>query len=310
MMQEALAALKRTSLGLLACMASLAPGSVFGQTLDEVAAEVRAAEIAFANTMADRDLEAFLSHVADEAIFFSGQVLRGADAVRVAWSPYFEGDAAPFSWEPEDVEVLDSGMLAFSSGPVRDPDGNRIGTFNSVWRLEADGRWRVVFDKGCPPCGMETIDSTNGAEDVHDLSEHRLREFAKQYTAAWCSQDPASVAAFFSPAGSLKVNDGAPAVGRAAITEVAQGFMTAFPDMQVIMDELLVRDGGAVYEWTLVGTNTGPGGTGNRVRISGFEEWLIGADGLIAESRGHFDGDEYRRQLEEGVTEVTNGTNE
>jgi len=310
MTREALAALRRTSLRLLACMAGLAPGPAFGQTLDEAAADVRSAEIAFANTMADRDLEAFLSYVADEAIFLSGQVVRGADAVRKAWSPYFEGDAAPFSWEPEDVEVLDSRTLAFSSGPVWDPDGNRIGTFNSVWRLEDDGRWRVVFDKGCPPCGKETMDSTNQAEDVRDLSAEQLREFAKQYTAAWCSQDPASVAAFFSPAGSLRVNDAAPAVGRVAITEVARGFMTAFPDMQVIMDELLVRDGGAVYEWTLVGTNTGPGGTGNRVRISGFEEWRIGADGLIAESSGHFDSEEYQRQLEEGVTEERNETNE
>lgn len=306
MMRHALAAIERSSLSLLVCTACFAPGPIFGQTLEEVAADVRSAEIAFANSMADRDLETFVSYVADEAIFFSGQVLRGADAVRTAWSPYFEGDAAPFSWEPEDVEVLDSRTLAFSSGPVWDADGNRIGTFNSVWRLEADGRWRVVFDKGCPPCGKETMDSTNQAEDVRDLSAEQLREFAKEYTAAWCSQDPASVAAFFSPAGSLTVNDGAPAVGRAAITEVAQGFMTAFPDMQVIMDELLVRDDGAVYKWTLVGTNTGPGGTGNGVRISGFEEWRIGADGLITESRGHFDSDEYQRQLAEGVAEVRN----
>jgi ketosteroid isomerase-like protein len=310
MMRYAPAARERASLPFLVCMACFAPGPVFGQTLAEAAADVRAAEVAFATTMADRDLEAFLSHVADEAIFFSGQVLRGADAVRKAWSPYFEGDAAPFSWEPEDVEVLDSGTLAFSSGPVWDPGGNRIGTFNSVWRLEADGRWRVVFDKGCPPCGMETMDSTNRPEDVHDLSEEQLREFAKQYTDAWCSQDPANVAAHYSPAGSLKVNDGVPAVGRAAITEVAEGFMKAFPDMQVIMDELLVRDGGAVYEWTLVGTNTGPGGTGNRVRISGFEEWRIGTDGLIAESRGHFDSEDYQRQLAEGVTEGRGETNE
>ena len=152
MMRYALAALERASLPLLACMACFAPGPVFGQTLEEAAAEVRSAEIAFANSMADRDLETFVSYVADEAIFFSGQVLRGADAVRTAWSPFFEGGSAPFSWEPEDVEVLDSGTLAFSSGPGGDPEGKRIGTFNSVWRLEADGRWRVVFDKGCPPC--------------------------------------------------------------------------------------------------------------------------------------------------------------
>ena len=130
------------------------------------------------------------------------------------------------------------------------------------------------------------------------LDPARLHDFARRYTAAWCSQDAASVAAFFSPNGSLRVNDAAPAVGREAITAVAQGFMTAFPDMQVLMDDLTVEGEKAVYRWTLVGTNTGPGGTGRRVRISGFEEWRIGADALIAESLGHFDSDEYQRQLE------------
>ena len=125
-----------------------------------------------------------------------------------------------------------------------------------------------------------------------------IHDFARRYTAAWCSQDAASVAAFFSPSGSLRVNDAAPAVGHKAITDVAQGFMTAFPDIQVFMDDLIVHGDGVVYRWTLVGTNTGPGGTGRPVRISGFEQWRIDADGLIAESLGHFDTEDYRRQLE------------
>ncbi len=128
----------------------------------------------------------------------------------------------------------------------------------------------------------------------------RLRESARLYTAAWCSQDAARVAAFFAPNGSLKVNDGAPAVGREAITAVAQGFMTAFPDLQVLMDDLAVPGDLAVYKWTLVGTNTGPGGTGRKVRISGFEEWRLDATGLIVESKGHFDAEDYQRQLETG----------
>jgi uncharacterized protein (TIGR02246 family) len=130
------------------------------------------------------------------------------------------------------------------------------------------------------------------------LDEARVREFAERYTAAWCSQDPASVAAFFAPTGSLRVNDDEPAVGREAITGVARGFMEAFPDMVVTLDDLTVDGDGAVYRWTLTGTNTGPGGRGRAVRISGFEEWQIGVDGLIAESRGHFDADDYRRQLD------------
>ena len=130
----------------------------------------------------------------------------------------------------------------------------------------------------------------------------QLRDFAQRYTAAWCSQNAASVATFFAPNGSLSVN-GAPAVGRRAITEVAQGFMTAFPDMRLLMDEILVRGDRAEYHWTCLGTNTGPGGTGHRVRFSGFEVWKIGEDELIAESQGQFDIADYQRQLERGVGE-------
>jgi predicted ester cyclase len=127
-----------------------------------------------------------------------------------------------------------------------------------------------------------------------------LHEFAKRYTAAWCSNDPAQVAGHFSPAGSLRVNDAAPAVGPSAIREVAQGFMAMFPDMNLTMDDLKTDGDRAVYHWTLAGTNTGPGGSGQRVRISGYEEWTISVDGLIAESLGHFDDAEFQRQLKSG----------
>jgi predicted ester cyclase len=131
--------------------------------------------------------------------------------------------------------------------------------------------------------------------------EAQLRRLAESYTAAWCSQNAASVAGFYSLDGSLRVNADPTAVGRDAIAGVAQGFMAAFPDLKVIMDDIVVDGDQTVYRWTLVGTNTGPGGTGRRVHLSGFEEWRIGADGLIAESRGHFDSAEYQRQLEQGV---------
>ena len=124
-----------------------------------------------------------------------------------------------------------------------------------------------------------------------------LQAFAKLYTAAWCSQNPASVAAFFSPAGSLKVNDGEPAVGREAITAVAQEFMRAFPDLEILLDGVSQHGDYSIYRWILAGTNTGPGGTGARVKISGHEEWRMGADGLIEESLGHFDSADYQRQL-------------
>lgn len=114
--------------------------------------QVWAAETAFARSMAERNLVAFGEFIADEAVFFSGTTaLRGRREVVQAWSGYFAAPAAPFSWEPDQVEVLASGTLALSTGPVRDPSGAVIARFNSIWRLEAPDRWRVVFDKGSPP---------------------------------------------------------------------------------------------------------------------------------------------------------------
>jgi len=115
--------------------------------------EVRAAETAFAKSMADRNLAAFTALLADDTVFFGGKgVMRGKAAVVADWKRFFDGPAAPFSWAPADVEVLSSGDLGFSSGPVLDPKGTRVGTFNSVWQRQSDRSWKIVFDKGCPPC--------------------------------------------------------------------------------------------------------------------------------------------------------------
>jgi predicted ester cyclase len=130
---------------------------------------------------------------------------------------------------------------------------------------------------------------------MDDLAE--VTKFATRYAKAWCSQNPDSVAAFFAERGSLSINDGPPAVGRAAIAKEAQAFMTTFPDMVVTMDKVVHDEEGTKFHWTLAGTNTGPGGTGKRVQISGYELWKIDNAGLIAESKGHFDSAEYERQL-------------
>ena len=130
---------------------------------------------------------------------------------------------------------------------------------------------------------------------MSDLAEST--RFGQRYAKAWCSQNPESVAAFFAENGSLSVNDGPPAVGRAAIAEVARGFMRDLPDIAVTMDKVTRDSDGTKFHWTFTGTNTGPGGTGKRVRISGYELWKIDDDGLIAESKGHFDSADYERQL-------------
>jgi predicted ester cyclase len=125
----------------------------------------------------------------------------------------------------------------------------------------------------------------------------KITTFAKRYAKAWCSQNPKSVAAFFAKRGSISINNGPAAVGRAAIAREAQAFMTIFPDMVVTFDKLESQANAIAFHWTLTGTNTGPGGTGKRVRISGYELWKIDNEGLIAESKGNFDSAEYERQL-------------
>jgi hypothetical protein len=121
---------------------------------------------------------------------------------------------------------------------------------------------------------------------THDGDQ--LDDFARRYTEAWCSQEPTRVAAHYATSGSLTINDG-------------PSFMVAFLDLQVLMDDVRAKGDQAVYRWTLLGTNTGMGGTGRSIRISGFEEWTFGDGGLIAKSLGHFDQSDYDRQLEPGT---------
>ena len=129
------------------------------------------------------------------------------------------------------------------------------------------------------------------------MNDLQLARFANRYTSAWCSHDAASVARFYSEAGSLEINSGTPAVGRRAIEAAAQSFMSAYPDLIVKFDRLEQKGDRVLYHWTFIGTNTGPGGTGNGVRISGYEDWKIGPDGLIADSKGHYDAQDWERQV-------------
>lgn len=127
--------------------------------------------------------------------------------------------------------------------------------------------------------------------------EQTIREFASRYAEAWGSHDPARVASFYAPTGTISINGGPPR----PVAEVAEGFITAFPDIRVYTDEVVFRGEAVVFHWTFTGTNSGPGGTGKSVRISGFEEWTFGEDGLVAESHGRYDQVAYDRQLEHGA---------
>jgi predicted ester cyclase len=131
------------------------------------------------------------------------------------------------------------------------------------------------------------------------LDQDQVGVFARDYTDAWCSGDPTRVALHFAPGGTIAINGGPPR----EVTEVARSFMSTFPDLHLLLDDVVVKGELAEFHWTCIGTNTGPGGTGNRVRFSGFEEWTFSEEGLVAESQGHYDQAEYERQLEHGVPE-------
>lgn len=128
---------------------------------------------------------------------------------------------------------------------------------------------------------------------AHDRKQ--VEQLARTYTEAWCSRDSARVAAHYVPGGMIAINGG----DASGIAEVAEAFIAAFPDIEVFMDDLVLREDGIVeYRWTFTGTSAE---TGQSVRVPGFEEWTIASDGLIAESRGHYDQTEYDRQLQDGI---------
>ncbi len=131
----------------------------------------------------------------------------------------------------------------------------------------------------------------------HPSGATDMKQFAVRYAAAWCSQDPVQVAAFFAENASLTINGGTPNVGRSGIADAARSFMTGYPDMVVEMDSIDRVGDKHRFRWTFTGTHTGPGGTGRKVRISGYEEWTIGKDGLVAASLGHYDQADWDRQL-------------
>ena len=142
-------------LALLACLwTAVCPADGRGVGPVNLQQVVRETERQFALSMAKRDFAGFQTFLADETVFFHGdrEADRGKAAVAARWRAFFNTPEAPFSWEPDTVEVLDSGTLALSSGPVHDADGRLVGRFNSIWRREADGHWRVVFDKGSAVC--------------------------------------------------------------------------------------------------------------------------------------------------------------
>src|SRR5262245_32163765 len=142
--------MKHTWMMLLLCAAACP--AVAADDTAALADQVRATEIAFAKTLADRDVKAFRALIAPDVIWLADVPLHGPDQVLTRWQKFFDAPQPPFSWSPEIVEVQEGGKLALSTGPVVNAAGKRVGTYTSIWRREPSGEWKIIFDRGCPFC--------------------------------------------------------------------------------------------------------------------------------------------------------------
>jgi len=240
------------------------------------------------------DFQTLESIVSDKANLGSAIVRDGVSKNSVITiSEYFESqknrERKPFHEPVNEYKILiNKGQIAFvwADATLHSYGVPRTNNIDNFTLIKEDGEWKFI-----------NISFTN-TRLPEEKRKFDVEVFAKSYAQVWCSQRPNFVSSFFAEDGVLQINDGSPAKGTEAITNVAKGFMDAFPDMVVSMDSLITKTEKTIFHWTLTGTNNGLNGTGNRVKISGFEEWTLNKDGLIQESKGYFDEKEYKRQLE------------
>lgn len=243
------------------------------------------------------DFQALDSIISDKANLGSAIIRDGVSKNSVITiGEYFESqkhrERKPFYEPVNEYKILiNKGQIAFvwADATLHSYGVPRTNNIDNFTLIKEDGEWKFI-----------NISFTN-TPLPEEFKKFDLEVFAKSYAQVWCSQRPNFVSSFFSEDGVLKINDGSPAKGTEAITNVIKGFMDAFPDMVVSMDSIITKLEKTRFYWTLTGTNNGTNGTGNKINISGFEEWTLNPDGLIQESKGHFDEKEYKRQLEFGA---------
>ena len=214
----------------------------------------------------------------------------------IAINDFFESveklERSPYCEIPNDYDIIiTEGQLALARADCilyrwGIPQTREINHFTFI---KENGNWKIL-----------NISWTK-EELSKEKKKYDLEIFTRGYAQAWCSKRPNFVSSFFSEDGVLQINDGSSAKGTKAITNVAKGFMETFPDMVVSLDSLTTKSNKTRFYWTLTGSNNGTNGTGNKVKISGYEEWTLNKDGLIQESKGYFDNKEYERQLKFGI---------
>lgn len=243
------------------------------------------------------DFQTLDSIISDKANLGSAIVRDGVSKNSVITiGEYFETqkhrERKPFYEPVKEYKILiNKGQIAFvwADATLHKYGVPRTNNIDNFTLIKEDGEWKFI-----------NISFTNTALP-EELQKFDIEVFAMSYAQVWCSQRPNFVSCFFAEDGVLQINNGLPAEGTEAITNVAKSFMETFPNMVVSMDSLTTNKDKTKFHWTLTGTNSGTNGTGNKVRISGYEEWLINDEGLIQESKGYFDKKEYKQQLENGT---------
>ncbi len=261
--------------------------------------EIKATIEKFLLVAGNSDLQAMDSMISDKANLGIAILRNGVwkNSV-ITIGGYFEAakrrEPEPYYEPVNEYKILvNKGQIAFvwADATLYKYGVPRTNNIDNFTLIREDGEWKFI-----------NLSFTN-TRLPEELKKFDLEVFAKSYAQAWCSRRPNFVASYFAEDGVLQVNDASPAEGTEAITNVAKGFMDAFPDMIVSMDSLITKSDKTRFHWTLTGTNSVAGETGNKVKISGFEEWTINDKGFIQKSIGHFDEKEYKRQLEFGMDE-------
>ena len=145
---------------ILGAVLAVASMNMRAQRADPNAAAVAAimkADADFNQAVANRDLKRFLSFVGEPATFNGGtpDEVHGRDALAKDWARYFQTNGPRLTWKPTKAEILGKGDLGYTVGSWElraEPAGAQAavtrGNYLSVWRKQADGAWRVVFDTG------------------------------------------------------------------------------------------------------------------------------------------------------------------
>lgn len=268
------------------------------KTLNPEEEEIKAMVEKLLMLVGNSDFQALDSIISDKANLGSAIIRDGVSTNSIITiGEYFDrvklSERKPFYEPVNEYKILiNKGQIAFvwADATLHSYGVPRTNNIDNFTLMKEDGEWKFI-----------SISFTN-TRLPEELKKFDLEIFAKSYAQVWRSQRPAFVASFFAEDGVLRINDGEPAEGTEAIANVVKGFMDAFPDMVVSMDSLITKSDKTRFYWTLTRTNNETNGSGNKVNISGFEEWTLNNDGLIQESNGFFDEKEYLRQLELGTS--------